>query len=179
MHSLGMNVSFPSVVLVLTEMTERSRIASCSTCPSEPTRSPFEVIYLLGWLAAEAIRFPHRQRMKRQHREHSTGESRIGGREFIFDITAFFGTQVVPLVCIFSAWLDPAAYRFPPAAGWVGAVLLAASIGLLQYGTPSTPLSGSGVSPNPCSSITGSAGLPASSPSLCSTSLGCQARKRC
>lgn len=93
--------------------------------------SLIELIYLLGWIAAEVIRFPHRQRMKRQFREHSTAESRIGANEYIFDMTAFFGTQVVPLVCIFTSWLDFANYRFPSAVGWAGGVLLAASIGLL------------------------------------------------
>ena len=93
--------------------------------------SIIEVIYLLGWIAAEVIRFPYRQRMKRQHREHSTAESRIGAPEFVFDMTAFFGTQVVPLFCIFTSWLDFADYRFPPAAGWAGAALLTASIALL------------------------------------------------
>lgn len=93
--------------------------------------SIIEAIYLLGWVAAEVIRFPHRQRMKRSFREHSTADSRIGAPEFIFDVTAYFGTQVLPLVCIFTRWFSFADYSLPPAAGWAGVVLFAACIGLL------------------------------------------------
>ncbi|MGE5249876.1 MAG: protein-S-isoprenylcysteine O-methyltransferase [Bacteroidota bacterium] len=93
--------------------------------------STFEVIYLMGWVGAEIIRFPHRQRNKSDRWHHRLAESRIGGREYVFDITAFFGTQILPLFCIFSTWLDFAAYRLPAAAGWFGALLLAGCVAVL------------------------------------------------
>ena len=93
--------------------------------------SVFEIIYLLGWVAAEVIRFPHRRRNNRERLEHKLSESRVGAPEAIFDIIAYFGTQVLPLVCIFSSWLDFANYTLPAAAGWPGVALLAGCLLLL------------------------------------------------
>lgn len=93
--------------------------------------SIFEIVYLLGWIAAEVIRFPHRQRNKRDRWEHKLAESRIGVPETVFDLIAYFGTQVLPLFCIFSSWLDFANYTLPAAAGWSGAALLAGCLLLL------------------------------------------------
>lgn len=93
--------------------------------------SIFELIYLLGWIAAEAIRFPHRMRLKREIRERSLGESRVGAPETIFDMIAFFGTQVLPLFCIFTSWLGFADYSLPDWSGWLGAVIFAGCLLLL------------------------------------------------
>ena len=95
--------------------------------------SVFELIYLLGWIAAEIIRFPHRMRLKKEIREQSLGESRVGAPETVFDMTAYFGTQVLPLFCIFSSWLGFADYSLPAWAGWMGVVIMAGCLLLLWH----------------------------------------------
>jgi protein-S-isoprenylcysteine O-methyltransferase Ste14 len=93
--------------------------------------SIFELIYLLGWIAAEVIRFPHRMRLKREIREHKLGESRVGAHETIFDMIAFFGTQVLPLFCIFTSWLGFADYSLPAWGGSLGTILFIGCLLLL------------------------------------------------
>jgi protein-S-isoprenylcysteine O-methyltransferase Ste14 len=93
--------------------------------------SIFEIFYLLGWVAAEVIRYPHRMRLKREIRERSLGESRVRAPETIFDMIAFFGTQVIPLFCIFTSWLGFADYSLPAWYGWLGAGIFTGCLLLL------------------------------------------------
>jgi protein-S-isoprenylcysteine O-methyltransferase Ste14 len=81
----------------------------------------FEIIFLGGWIVAEIIRFPHRMRNKQERRQKKISESHISAVDVLLDMLAFVGLQVLPLIYIFSTWLDFADYSLPAWAGWYGA----------------------------------------------------------
>lgn len=81
----------------------------------------FEIIYLGGWIVAEIIRFPHRMRNRQERRQKKLSESQFTAADVLLDIVAFVGLQVLPLVYIFSTWLDFADYTLPAWVGWIGA----------------------------------------------------------
>ena len=93
--------------------------------------TPFQWIFLIAEIAAETIRFPHRMRNKRDRRAHSLGESRIGVLETLVDLSAFTGMQVLPLIYIFTGWLNFADYSLALWAGWLGVPLIMAALWLL------------------------------------------------
>jgi protein-S-isoprenylcysteine O-methyltransferase Ste14 len=91
----------------------------------------FELIYLGGWIVAEIIRFPHRMRNKQERRQKKLSESQFTAADVLLDIVAFVGLQVLPLVYIFSTWLDFADYTLPAWAGWIGAGVFTIALLLL------------------------------------------------
>ncbi len=91
----------------------------------------FKIIFLLGLIAVEVIRFPHRKRNQRERKEKKIAVARTRSVDFALDLLSFAGTEVVPLVYIFTPWLDFANYELPAALGWIGALVFAAGLYLL------------------------------------------------
>jgi protein-S-isoprenylcysteine O-methyltransferase Ste14 len=91
----------------------------------------FQYIFLAGIIAAEIIRFPHRQRNKRERREKRTADDRTRPGDFALDLLAFTGMEIIPLVYIFSSWLDFADYTLPLWASWLGVLIMVPMLWLL------------------------------------------------
>jgi len=91
----------------------------------------FKIIFLVCMIVAEVIRFPHRQRNKREMREKKLAESRFDPLDVTFDFLAFGGMEVIPLIYIFTPWLDFANYTLPPILGWLGAATFIVALWLL------------------------------------------------
>ncbi len=91
----------------------------------------FKIIFLVCMIVAEVIRFPHRQRNKREMREKKLAESRISPLDFTLDMLAFIGMEVIPLVYIFTSWLNFANYMLPAVLGWLGAVIFVVALWVL------------------------------------------------
>jgi protein-S-isoprenylcysteine O-methyltransferase Ste14 len=91
----------------------------------------FEYVFLAGIIAAEIIRFPHQQRSRRERRQKRAADDRTRPGDFALDMLAFAGMEIIPIVYIFSSWLDFADYALPLWANWLGVVLLGLSLVLL------------------------------------------------
>jgi protein-S-isoprenylcysteine O-methyltransferase Ste14 len=90
----------------------------------------FKGLFLAGLVAMEAIRFPHRKRNQRERRQNLT-TGHMSALDVTLDMLAFAGSEVIPLVYIFSPWLDSAGYTLPIWAGWLGLPLFALGLWLL------------------------------------------------
>jgi protein-S-isoprenylcysteine O-methyltransferase Ste14 len=91
----------------------------------------FEYVFLAGIIAAEIIRFPHQQRSRRERRQKRAADDRTRRGDFALDMLAFAGMEIIPIVYIFSSWLDFADYALPLWANWFGVVVLGLSLVLL------------------------------------------------
>jgi len=91
----------------------------------------FQYIFLAGIIAAEVIRFPHRQRNKRERLQRRTKDDRTRPGDFALDMLAFAGMEIIPLVYIFSSWLDFADYTLPLWASWLGVLIMVPMLWLL------------------------------------------------
>lgn len=89
--------------------------------------SIFKLIFIIGVLAAYAVRMPY---VKRRRRIAST-ESRITRLEGYFSILAFIGMQFVPIFYIATSWWPEAGHPVPLWAGGLGTVLFAAAVWIL------------------------------------------------
>lgn len=79
------------------------------------------MIYLFGLYG------PHMRAIKR----NTIADDRKGGLEFPLSLLAFGGMQIVPLVYLFSNWLDFADLRLPLWAGILGMPIFAAALWLV------------------------------------------------
>jgi protein-S-isoprenylcysteine O-methyltransferase Ste14 len=93
--------------------------------------TPFEIVFLIGWIIEEVIRFPHRRRYRKELRQKGSTHSRMTALGVTLDMLSFLGMEIAPLFAIFSTWLDFADYKMPVGLDWVGAALMAGSITLL------------------------------------------------
>lgn len=91
----------------------------------------FQIAFLAGLIGLETIRFPHRMRNKRERRSGTAGKSFASPRDIALDLLSFLGTEVLPLVFIFSRWFDFATYPQPDVVGWAGVLVFAAALILL------------------------------------------------
>jgi protein-S-isoprenylcysteine O-methyltransferase Ste14 len=91
----------------------------------------FKIIFLVCMIIAEVIRFPHRQRNKREMRQKKLAESRISPLDFALDMLAFTGMEIIPLTYIFTPWLNFANYTLPVVLGWLGAAIFIVALWLL------------------------------------------------
>jgi protein-S-isoprenylcysteine O-methyltransferase Ste14 len=91
----------------------------------------YEILFLSAWLIEEMIRLPHRRRYRQELRQKKAAHSRMTPLGVTLDMLAFLGMEIVPLIAIFSNWLDFADYTMPGGLGWLGALLMAGSIILL------------------------------------------------
>jgi protein-S-isoprenylcysteine O-methyltransferase Ste14 len=86
----------------------------------------FEAVYLAGIVVEMAIRAP----LNRRRRQMKVVTSRLDGREALLLGLLFLGMFLLPLVYIFTPWLDFANYTLPAWARWAGVVLLIGAVGV-------------------------------------------------
>jgi protein-S-isoprenylcysteine O-methyltransferase Ste14 len=86
----------------------------------------FKLLFLLGLILAELTRWPHR----RARRADRVKDNRVQGSERVLLLLILGGLWAIPLVYIFTPWLDVADYDLPAWPGWIGVVLLAVSLWL-------------------------------------------------
>jgi protein-S-isoprenylcysteine O-methyltransferase Ste14 len=90
---------------------------------------PFKIAFFTGWVVyafgiySQSIRHFRRQRIAQE-------QSRPV--DIFLDMTTLFAWQILPLIYVFSPWLDFANYQIPLWAGWTGVAMLAAAILLLR-----------------------------------------------
>ena len=88
-------------------------------------------IFLIGLIVMEIIRFPHRRRNRLDMRKRRIQAMHAGRLDVTIDMLCFTGTHLIPLIYLFSPWLDYANYPLPGWAGWLGTVFMFAAIMLL------------------------------------------------
>lgn len=93
--------------------------------------TPFEIVFLIGWIIEEVIRFPHRRRYRNELRQKGSAHSRMTVLGVTLDMLSFLGMEIVPLFAIFSTWLDFADNKTPGGLSWLGVAFMAGSITLL------------------------------------------------
>lgn len=82
-----------------------------------------KVVYMAGWLAWFAIRWPY----QRQWKANTFRDDRLGGVERLLLAAMFLTMMALPLLWVFSPWLSFAEYRLPAWAGGAGAILAVAA----------------------------------------------------
>lgn len=92
----------------------------------------FQIFFLAGLIGLETIRFPHRMRNKRARRAGTAGQSYASAVDIVLDLISFTGSEVLPVVFIFSRSFDFATYSQPVGLGWLGVLLFAAALLLLR-----------------------------------------------
>lgn len=88
----------------------------------------FKAAFFIGMVLLEVIRAPHRARIRRDRREGKVTASQVKGSEAMLMTVSFFTMYVLPLVYIFSDWLDFADYSLPDWLGFVGILLMLVSL---------------------------------------------------
>lgn len=89
----------------------------------------FEWVFVIGWAVyLFGIYSPNAIRYKKRYKKNEVIEDRSRPVDVALDMLAFLGWQALPLVYVFSSWLDFADYHLPAWTGWPGALLLAAAI---------------------------------------------------
>jgi protein-S-isoprenylcysteine O-methyltransferase Ste14 len=87
----------------------------------------FKIVFLVCWgIYFFFLYAPHLRQIKKDR----VADDRKGGLELPLSLLAFLGMQVIPLIYIFSSWLDFADYSLPAWAGWLGAAIFALSLWL-------------------------------------------------
>lgn len=84
----------------------------------------FKFVFLAGLILSEVIRAPHRARNRSDRRSGKVSASQVRGIEAGLLTLSFFTLYLLPLVYIFSPWLDFANYTLPAWLGYVGIFLL-------------------------------------------------------
>ena len=95
--------------------------------------SLFKIVFLIGFIAGSVIRKIYTRRRRRDEsfeRRHTVADTLVLALSGV-------GLIVLPLLYVFSSWLDFADYDMPApashAAGWTGAVVFAAALWLLWH----------------------------------------------
>jgi protein-S-isoprenylcysteine O-methyltransferase Ste14 len=97
--------------------------------------SIFQVLYLIGLVGMETIRFPYRMRNKRDRRAGKIQKEVASWFDITLELISFLGAEVIPLIYLFSTWLDFANYQLPAWLnwiGWLGAGIFAGALILLR-----------------------------------------------
>lgn len=95
----------------------------------------FQWFFLIGLIGMEVIRFPYRMQNKRDRRAGKIQKNAASPFDITLDIISFLGAEVIPLIYLFSTWLDFANYNLPAWLGWIrwlGAALFAGALVLLR-----------------------------------------------
>ncbi len=87
-----------------------------------------KIIFLIGLSIGTVIRTMARRELNRASR---SADYRTTKLEALLLSLNFLGLLVIPLVYVFTPWLDWANYSLPSWAGWLGAAVFAAAIWLL------------------------------------------------
>ncbi len=95
-----------------------------------------KVVFVIGFIAGFFVRTICVIRVPRWWRsKQKVADDRVMWREKLLMIPLFFGMQVIPLVYVFSSWLDFVDYHLPLWANWVtgitGGVVFALALWLL------------------------------------------------
>lgn len=85
-----------------------------------------KLLYLAGWIACFAIRWPWQKRW----RANTFRDDRAHGLEKALLAAMFLTMMVIPLLHALTPWLSLADYRLPRAAGIAGIVLFAVAVWL-------------------------------------------------
>jgi len=89
-------------------------------------RNTFEIVFLVGFVAGSVVRNAYMARCKGVKLEKQCSNV----LDFILVSTAGVG-MIVPLLYLFTPWLDFAKYNLPGWSGWVGIVAFAGAIFML------------------------------------------------
>ncbi|MCS6825017.1 MAG: protein-S-isoprenylcysteine O-methyltransferase [Caldilinea sp.] len=84
----------------------------------------FRIVYLTGIVAEIVIRAP----INRRRHKSKVVVSRFDRQEGLLLLLLFFGGYFMPLLYIFTPWLDFADYVLPTWAGWPGVFFLVAAV---------------------------------------------------
>ncbi|MBN1313570.1 MAG: isoprenylcysteine carboxylmethyltransferase family protein [Anaerolineae bacterium] len=87
----------------------------------------FHIIFTIGALAYLVMLGVSRSRS----RQNVITDRRESVMHSLLSILSFLGTHVIPFVYIFASWLSFADYRLPALCSWIGAVIFAASLGVI------------------------------------------------
>lgn len=90
---------------------------------SEPTR---KAVFLICFIAIYAIRLY----FKRQVLQNKIADKRKTAQEKLLLFFAFIGIFILPLMGVFTPWLEFAAYDLPDWTGWIGTGVFVAAIWL-------------------------------------------------
>ena len=85
-----------------------------------------EIVYLAGWIACFAIRWPHQRRWK----AHRFRDDRADGTEKLLLAAMLLTMMVLPLIAILTPWLAFADYRLPRGLGLAGVPLFGVAVWL-------------------------------------------------
>jgi protein-S-isoprenylcysteine O-methyltransferase Ste14 len=91
----------------------------------------FKYLFLIGLIGMEVIRAPHRKRQRQEWRAKRMTETRTSPLDFALDMVAFMGMEIIPIIYIFSPWLNFADYTLPAWVSWTGVVILLFAVWLL------------------------------------------------
>ncbi|MBN1373486.1 MAG: isoprenylcysteine carboxylmethyltransferase family protein [Anaerolineaceae bacterium] len=80
----------------------------------------FKIIYVAALVVEMAIRAP----LNKQRKQIKVTSNRVNRQEAILLGLLFLGNFLLPLLYIFSPWLNFANYTLPPWAGWLGAAFV-------------------------------------------------------
>ncbi len=84
----------------------------------------FKIIYLAALVVQIAIRAP----FARQRRQNKIVTNQARGQEVVLLLLLFLGNFILPVVYIFTPWLNFADYTLPAWAGGLGVVLLVGAL---------------------------------------------------
>lgn len=84
----------------------------------------FKITYLLALILEMVIRVPH----DRERRRTAVAKDQVSGLEYGLLVLLLVGMFILPMVYIFTPWLDFANYALPDWAGWAGVGLAAAAL---------------------------------------------------
>ncbi len=83
-----------------------------------------KIIYVVALVIEMAVRVPLNQKRK----QIKVATDRVNRQEAALLGLLFFGNFLLPLVYIFSPWLNFANYTLPPWAGWLGALFMLGAV---------------------------------------------------
>ena len=89
----------------------------------------FKTILLIGFIVLLIIRIYYRVR----NRNVTIVESYVSALEKILFFLDAVGVIVIPLIYVFTPWLNFADYQLPSWLGWIGTIILAVAILLLWH----------------------------------------------
>ena len=89
-----------------------------------------KLIYLLGLVIAEGLRFPQRWKQRPVAGQTRAAQNRRGGLETALLGLLVLGVWVLPLVYCLTPWLVWADYRLPDWCGWLGTGVFVAGLAL-------------------------------------------------
>jgi protein-S-isoprenylcysteine O-methyltransferase Ste14 len=91
-----------------------------------PLNSVLKIFFLIGFVLSSVIRAPYTGQLRRS----TIADDRVTGLDKLLLFLTSIGMILVPLLYVLTPWLDFADYQLPAWAGWLGVLVLAASLWL-------------------------------------------------